>query len=72
VGTIFADICQRTDHSETILGLQDNDILSCRGDDDIVKGNDGDDKILGYVGDDVLHGDSGDDKMMVEDAMTSR
>ena len=62
VGTILADICQETDHSETILGLQDNDILSGSGD-DIVKGNDGDDKILGYAGDDVLQGDSGDDKI---------
>ena len=63
VGTILADICQGTDHSETILGLQDNDILSGRGGDDIVKGNNGDDKILGYAGDDVLQGDSGDDKI---------
>ena len=63
VGTILADICQGTDHSETILGLQDNDILSGSGGDDIVNGNDGDDKILGYAGDDVLQGDSGDDKI---------
>ena len=63
VGTILADICQGTDHSETILGLQDNDILSGSGGDDIVKGNDGDDKILGHAGDDVLQGDSGDDKI---------
>jgi hypothetical protein len=60
---ILADICQEIDHSETILGLQDNDILSGSGGDDIVKGNDGDDKILGYAGDDVLQGDSGDDKI---------
>ena len=63
VGTILADICQGTEHSETILGLQDNDILSGSGGDDIVKGNDGDDKILGHAGDDVLQGDSGDDKI---------
>ena len=37
IGTAFADVCQGTDHSETILGLQDNDILSGNGSDDIVE-----------------------------------
>jgi Ca2+-binding RTX toxin-like protein len=63
IGTAFADVCQGTDHSETILGLQDNDILSGNGGDDIVEGNEGDDKIMGNAGDDVLQGNEGDDKI---------
>lgn len=45
IGTMFADVCQGTDHSETILGLQDNDVLSGNGGDDIIEGNEGNDKI---------------------------
>jgi Ca2+-binding RTX toxin-like protein len=63
VGTVLADICQGTDRSETVLGLQDNDILSGHGGDDIVEGNEGDDKVLGNAGDDVLQGNVGDDKI---------
>jgi Ca2+-binding RTX toxin-like protein len=46
IGTILADICQGTDHSETILGLQDNDVLIGNGGDDIVMGGEGDDKMV--------------------------
>ena len=63
IGTILADICQGTDHSETILGLQDNDVLSGNGGDDIIEGGDGDDKIFGNAGDDLLQGNIGDDKI---------
>jgi Ca2+-binding RTX toxin-like protein len=63
VGTIFADICEGTDHSETILGLQDNDVLSGEGGDDIIQGNEGNDKIYGNAGDDLLQGNMGDDKI---------
>ena len=63
IGTISVDICQGTDHSETILGLQDNDVLSGNGGDDIIEGGDGDDKIFGNAGDDLLQGNIGDDKI---------
>jgi Ca2+-binding RTX toxin-like protein len=67
VGTILADICQGTDRSETVLGLQDNDILSGHGGDDIVEGNEGDDKIDGGGRNDVLIGGEGDDILSGED-----
>jgi Ca2+-binding RTX toxin-like protein len=63
VGTIFADVCEGTDHSETILGLQDNDVLIGHSGDDIINGDEGDDKILGNAGDDILEGNLGDDKI---------
>ena len=37
IGTIFADICQDTDYSET-FGLQDNDVLVGNGGDDFWAG----------------------------------
>src|ERR671915_44727 len=47
VGTILADICQGTDRSETVLGLQDNDILSGPGANEFICG-DGVDTVLDY------------------------
>ena len=63
IGTILADVCQGSDRGETILGLQDNDVLSGNGGDDIVEGDEGDDKIFGNAGDDVLQGNIGNDKI---------
>ncbi|HEU4443173.1 MAG TPA: DUF6293 family protein [Nitrososphaeraceae archaeon] len=65
-------MCQGTDQSETILGLQDNDVLSGHGGDDIIEGNQGDDKILGNAGDDVLQGNLGDDKILVNVSVGSK
>jgi asparagine synthetase B (glutamine-hydrolysing) len=68
---ILADICQETDHSETILGLQDNDILSGSGGDDIVKGYDGDVKFLDMP--EMMYCKEIQEtiRLIVEDAMTS-
>jgi hypothetical protein len=37
IGTILADVCRGTQHSEAILGLQDNDVLSGEAGDQVIK-----------------------------------